>query len=106
MAEEIIIDGIDINKCQHYTGNVEYLSREWTCRAETIGTKCEENPNCYYKQLKRKEQECEKYKQVLNEIKEIINEPCIICNKTCEECNNNCEHKDILNIINKARESK
>lgn len=51
--KEIIIDGIDINKCQHYTGNVEYLSREWTCRAETIGTKCEENPNCYFKQLAR-----------------------------------------------------
>ncbi len=60
--KEIIIDGIDINKCQHYTGNVEYLSREWTCRAETIGTKCEENPNCYFKQCARAKEEIEKLK--------------------------------------------
>lgn len=51
--KQIIIDGVDVNKYQHYTGNVEYLNREWTCRVAIIGTKCEENPNCYFKQLAR-----------------------------------------------------
>lgn len=30
------------------------------------------NPNCLYKQLKRKEQECEELKQTLTEIKPIL----------------------------------
>lgn len=52
-----IIDGIDVSGCKHYKNR--------TCIADYCLTdmpfgeaKCELNPNCYYKQLKRKEQEC------------------------------------------------
>lgn len=90
---------IDVTKCIHF--DKSDIPNGCTCYWDG-----ECNHDCYYKQLKHKEQECEKYKQALDEIEKIANEPCIIFNKICKECNNTCEHKDILNIINKAKDSK
>ena len=62
--KEIIIDDCDVRKCVNrqwdnsqkthlcYAGNSPLTPWSW----------CEENPNCYFKQLKRKEQECEELK--------------------------------------------
>lgn len=51
--KQIIIDGVDVSKC-------EFL------KYDGIGCGIDENycrgANCYFKQLKRKEQECEKLK--------------------------------------------
>lgn len=62
MTEEIIIDGVDVaGCCKCY--NVE---QKILCGASGI---CANNPNCYYKQLKRLEQENKKLKeeiQILN----------------------------------------
>lgn len=49
--KQIIIDGIDVSGCIYYKA---------TGRYNTCGYYCEQNPNCYYKQSKRKEQECER----------------------------------------------
>ena len=66
--KQIIIDGVDVHWCEHYTGNIGYLTdKNWTCRAKIQGTKCEDWSNCYFKRWKRKEQECEKLKEALNE---------------------------------------
>lgn len=64
----IIIDDIDVSKCEH-------LYREIDCLAHIDFSECCEgynpsygycpNIDCYYKQLKRKEQECEKLKKEL-----------------------------------------
>ena len=61
--KQIIIDGVDVSGCEHYKNR--------TCIADYCLTdmpfseaKCELNSNCYYKQLKRKEQECEELKSV------------------------------------------
>ena len=53
--EEKIIDGVDVSECKyyHYKG----------CSA--TGLRCE-NCTCYYKQLKRKEEECEELRQYHN----------------------------------------
>ena len=61
--KEIIIDGTDVSECKHF--------KIGTCLADYLLTdmnfseaKCELCKNCYYKQLKRKEQaldEIEKY---------------------------------------------
>ena len=63
MAENIIIDGVDVSGCEHYDevclGNHHY---KW----------CKDNENCYYKQLKRKEQECQELKKELI-LKEVAN---------------------------------
>ena len=73
--KQIIDDGIDVSGCEYYNKD------DKTCR-EVNGNydtdicefdKCE-NSNCYYKQLKRKEQECEKLKQTIAEIKELVYE--------------------------------
>ncbi len=62
--KQIIIDGVDVSGCKHYKNR--------TCIADYCLTdmpfgeaKCELNPNCYYKQLLRKEQECEDLKEKL-----------------------------------------
>ena len=61
--KQIIIDGVDVSSCKFYNAD------DKTCREENSKypidicefAKCE-GCNCYYKQLKRKEQECEELK--------------------------------------------
>ena len=72
--EQIIINGIDVRKCVNrrwdnsqkihlcYDSDTPLTSWGW----------CENNPNCYYKQLKRKEQECEELKEENFELKEEV----------------------------------
>lgn len=56
MENKQIIDGIDVSECKHYNPEQYFKCNIGCCH-------CEENPNCYYKQLKRKEQECEELKK-------------------------------------------
>lgn len=51
-----IVDGIDIIECQYFD-----LSENYECYCNHRA--CKDCPNCYYKQLKRKEQECERLKE-------------------------------------------
>lgn len=60
--KQIIIDGCDVSGCEHYDG---------VCLGNHHYKWCKDNDNCYYKQLKRKEQECEAYKMEAEEGKEI-----------------------------------
>ena len=64
--KEIIIDGVDVSGCEYCLKMTKYRC---TIQRDVYKYLCEENPNCYYKQLKRKEQECKKLKQTLIEIK-------------------------------------
>ena len=75
--KQIIIDGVDVSGC-------EFLTKTRHCKAHIsiMGTdtnKCKCFSNCYYKQLKRKEQECEKLKEEL----EAVYDDC----KGCPTCN-------------------
>ena len=60
--KQIIIDGVDVAGC------VRLQDDKISC---DLSGECKGWGNCYYKQLKRKEQECEKYEQILAEIKEV-----------------------------------
>ena len=53
--KEIIIDGINVAGCEDYgyRGKAGYWCHNYD-------EPCTDYPNCYYKQLKRKEQECNK----------------------------------------------
>lgn len=63
MTDKVIIDGVDVVKCNFRC----YIDR---CMAHSCTTKpCKDNPNCYYKQLQRKEQECDELKEQLKEAK-------------------------------------
>ena len=93
--KQIIIDGVDVSGCKKYEHEIV------RCNATLknmcfCGGRCtdKKNADCYFKQLKRKEQECEKYKQTLTEIKEIAEKQCNICEaitpideyKDCKKC--------------------
>ncbi len=69
MTEPIIIDGIDVSECSYAIlpkkqcpmKSMPY-AKETSCTAckenNTRLNFCKNNPNCYFKQLKSKEQEC------------------------------------------------
>ena len=90
--KQIIIDGVDVSGCDFYDKNKKYCL---TLKMDTRGFKnpscfngdfqkciqdskvcpntfCDNNPNCYYKQLKRKEQECESLGHTYLETNELL----------------------------------
>ena len=67
MTDKHIIDGVDVSGCECYNPNIKMDCILHPLQPDA----CKNNPNCYYKQLKRKEQECEELKKIINEIKEI-----------------------------------
>ena len=68
-----IINNVDVSECEHVCVSTS-LFKEKTyvkCSAFFLENNdsycdCTDNPNCYFKQLKRKEKECEQLKEVLN----------------------------------------
>ena len=62
MTEEIIIDGVDVSKCEFYCEEYCTLSNDRDERLP-FAEKCTGYSDCCYKQLKRKEQECEELKK-------------------------------------------
>ena len=103
--EEIIIDGVNVSECKYfqsscvpdYSGGYLYknVCRNhgfYDCDKKPCAFKCIE----YQKQLKRKEQEREKYKQALDEIRQY---------RVCEINDEDEEEGDvILGIIDEVEE--
>ena len=99
--KQIIINGVDVSGCKKYEHEIV------RCNATLknmcfCGGRCtdEKNANCYFKQLKRKEQECKKLKQTLAEIKDISEPYKMTIKKICGNCKkyddcNVCCYKDI-----------
>lgn len=126
--KQIVIDGVDVSKCQDF-----HISRVGTgkcCYCDSDNTQflaCKDNPNCYFKQLSRKTQECKElkeelelntqnavtldmakrlynYRKALEEIEEYFKTECVSCkeqyyNQHCEDC----ETQYFLGIISKAK---
>lgn len=92
--KEIIIDGIDVSKCEYCLKMTKYRC---TIQRDVYKCLCEENPNCYYKQLKQKE-------QALDEIENIIKGYCKnMCMAGTKETCDDCQNTEILNIINETK---
>ena len=71
--KQIIIDGVDISKCKHYDEVFNYCDQSYLGEGGLLKNtknpkRCECSPNCYYKQLKRKEQECEELRRSITKI--------------------------------------
>lgn len=71
--KQIIIDNVDVSGCEWIREvglDSEYIC---TCNSpnKTSGY-CKHNLNCYYKQLKRKEQECEEFRKANDEKNELL----------------------------------
>ena len=113
--EQIIIDGVNVESCKHYISKA--VGREYDCK---LGRYCKLNPNCYYKQLKAKEQECEELKRKVelmmdcpdckvDEYKKALEEIGKVCIKDTREFADGTQIRydsldEILNIINKVKE--
>ncbi|WP_289146982.1 hypothetical protein [uncultured Megamonas sp.] len=70
--EQIIIDGVDVRKCVYRQWNnsqKKHLCYDCDTPFTSWGW-CENNSNCYYKQLKHKEREYEELKEKYEELKE------------------------------------
>jgi len=70
MTEKIIIDGVDVRGCEFAESDIvdskiQIICKNCKHRGDFIYG-CQSNPNCYYKQLARKTEECEKLKEKLN----------------------------------------
>ena len=89
----IIIDGIDVSKCEYCLKMTKYRC---SIQRDVYKCLCEENPNCHFKQLKRKEPECEKYKQALDEIEKYLDAQ--------QKYFDGEDYHNLLNIINEAKE--
>ena len=70
--QKIIINNVDVSECEFFE-ECEIKIDDSKCLAHsrhfyegTFYDCCDEHPDCYFKQLKRKEQECEQLKEVLN----------------------------------------
>ena len=146
--EQIIIDGCNVLKCRYYqyktlkdcemrypeSGDCEIGLINYLFNGNLDMEKlCVDNPNCYFKQLARKTQECEvlkfkihdlrqlreldrearvrfynqacEYRKALEEIEKATKINCEeICGRKFEDCNDFlCSSKNILDIINKAK---
>lgn len=60
--EQIIIDGVDVGGCKYYNKNIKMDCLLYPLQPDA----CCKNPNCYFKQIERKTQECENLKEKLD----------------------------------------
>ena len=121
--EQIIIDGVDVSGCEFY--NPYYCGMYIDGYGDSEGV-CRDYEDCYYKQLARKTemynkakedlgllngklvaktQECEKLRKALEEIEQLFEHRCDICRNNYglgADCSV-CWHKDIKNIISRAK---
>ena len=97
--KQMIIDGIDVSECIN-RNDLKFAS--YNCYLNG-GCQCKDNPNCYYKQLKRKEQECEELKERLNcncfDPKN-NNNRCISYNRIAEDYERDLKQLDQLKVKN------
>ena len=98
--KEIIIDGIDVSKCGHYHyRKCEIDYDEWNNEIIRYN-ECQNNPNCYFKQLKRKEQECEELKKQLQAQRAFTRHEqkliyCVAYDETCKT-GNDCKQEKCI----------
>ena len=95
----IMIDGVDVSGCEAY--------KDEHCKDKTSIMFCNTNlcsnfPNCYFKQLARKTQECERLKRYLNEIR---NQELFDLDIDWDEYETQCTSTEYSNIINLVEET-
>ena len=93
MTEEIIIDGVNVAGCKFLEEAVRYNNKAVCsctdvrdCEGDLFIECCGEKPNCYYKQLKRLEQENKELKEKIIELSEEKGH-LIVENNTLKESN-------------------
>lgn len=113
--KEIIINGVDVNECEciiedYYYQQANNLANGYkhiknVCELGESGSEhynlfCKDNPNCYYKQLKHKEQECEELKIELQAQRDFTAHEqkliyCVAYDETCKT-GNDCKQEKCI----------
>lgn len=70
--EEIIIDGVNVAGCGYFCEDECNICGMGTDGEDTFCKYCKDNPNCYYKQLKRLEQENARLKEEKERLRDNI----------------------------------
>lgn len=84
--QEIIINGVDVSKCDKLIVNQLY-GYACNCEEDThIISSCKNRHNCYYKQPARKTQECEQKEKELLSNEKIINKLMKEVDELKQEC--------------------
>ena len=68
--ERIMINGVDVSKCKHYRKCI--LPDNIGCKIDDF--LCCDKPNCYFKKLARKAQECESLNKRASSLEEIADD--------------------------------
>lgn len=68
--EQIMIDGVDVSKCEFILDSIGIICNLKNGRTDKCN--CSDYPNCDFKQLARKTQECEKLQEQISKIKEYV----------------------------------
>lgn len=99
----MIIDGVDVSECKYFDCDSKECKAEYYIRYGYEIEKydsCRENPNCYFKQLKRAEQKLEKTKDIATDLLSLTNEydNCYYKDK-CNKCDKECQYKFVDKIL-------
>ena len=99
--EQIIIDGIDVSECEHHRKCI--LPDNIGCKIDDF--LCCDKPNCYFKQLTRKTQECEELKEDYAKLEQRHNEAFQDFKWITQKCENlKAEEKYLKQCCTKAGE--
>ena len=100
-----IIVEIDISKCKHNDEVFNYCDQSYLGEGGLLKNtknpkRCDCSPNCYYKQLKRKEQECEELKKELQAQRDFTAHEqkliyCVAYDETCKT-GNDCKQEKCI----------
>ena len=71
--EQIMVDGVDVSGCKNFYCGICEEENKIPRTINHLTADCRMYPNCDYKQLKRKEQECEQKEKELLSNEKIIN---------------------------------
>ena len=77
MTEEIIIDGVDVSKCE-WSGQID-LDINIICNSNSpkkCSSYCKDNPNCHYKQLAREKKKCEELRKWKEDVVNLFEKTC------------------------------
>ena len=94
--EQIMINGVDVNRC------IDFNKRDKVSCYHILYDKCNENPNCYFKQLARKTQEFEQLEEKYEALKLENQEGYEIVAELKHECEE--LKKEIINKNEKIKE--
>lgn len=87
MADKVIINGVDVSGCGFFHPEFKdtdcHIALAFSDQYEGC-IKCKSNPNCYYKRLQYKKQECEDLKEELKTNQQFVNDSYIESSKICK----------------------